>query len=61
MPRPEVLDAEEEEGGTPMRAYPVMNAGLYMGGNAPPPPGICCQATQDGGVICSDGTGFPPG
>jgi hypothetical protein len=27
----------------------------------PPPPGVCCQATADGGKICSDGTGYPPG
>lgn len=32
-----------------------------LGQKRPPPPGICCQRTPDGGVICSDGTGFPPG
>lgn len=30
------------------------------GTGQPPPPGINCQATQDGGAICSEGTGFSP-
>jgi len=33
----------------------------YLSGDQPVPPGYNCQATQEGGVICSDGTGFPPG
>lgn len=32
-----------------------------LSGDGPVPPGYNCQATQEGGVICSDGTGFPPG
>jgi hypothetical protein len=31
-----------------------------LGVGKPVPPGICCQATQDGGAICSTGQGFPP-
>lgn len=31
------------------------------GTGQPPPAGLNCQATQDGGMICSDGTPFPPG
>lgn len=27
----------------------------------PPPPGVCCQATPDGGTICSDGFVGPRG
>ncbi len=34
--------------------------GPRMGQRLPPPPGVCCQSTQDGGVICSNGRGFPP-
>ena len=29
-------------------------------GGLPVPPGMCCQATPDGGAICSNGQGFPP-
>lgn len=32
-----------------------------LGQKQPPPPGVCCQKTQDGGSICSTGQGFPPG
>lgn len=31
-----------------------------LGVGKPVPPGICCQATEDGGAICSTGQGFPP-
>jgi len=31
-----------------------------LGAGKPVPPGLCCQATDDGGAICSDGHGFPP-
>lgn len=31
-----------------------------LGVGKPVPPGICCQATKDGGAICSTGQGFPP-
>ena len=31
-----------------------------LGVGKPVPPGVCCQATQDGGAICSTGQGFPP-
>lgn len=31
-----------------------------LGAGKPVPPGLCCQATEDGGAICSDGHGFPP-
>lgn len=31
-----------------------------MGVGKPVPSGVCCQATQDGGAICSTGQGFPP-
>lgn len=31
-----------------------------LGVGKPVPPGICCQATPDGGAICSTGQGFPP-
>lgn len=34
---------------------------VTLGQKQPPPPGVCCQATRDGGVICSTGKGFPPG
>lgn len=30
-------------------------------GAGPPPPGVCCQATQDGGTVCSDGFVGPAG
>ena len=29
-----------------------------LGAGKPVPPGVCCQATDDGGVICSDGNFF---
>jgi hypothetical protein len=32
-----------------------------LGYGHPPPPGVCCQATQDGGTICSDGFVGPAG
>lgn len=38
----------------PLRRVRLAGTGL------PPPPGINCQATQDGGAICSEGTGFSP-
>ena len=55
--------------------YPVMNlprtwpcghrhpelAARSLGYGHPPPPGVCCQATPDGGTICSDGFVGPPG
>lgn len=31
-----------------------------LGAGKPVPPGVCCQATEDGGAICSTGQGFPP-
>lgn len=31
-----------------------------LGVGKPVPPGVCCQATPDGGAICSTGQGFPP-
>lgn len=31
-----------------------------LGVGKPVPAGICCQATKDGGAICSTGQGFPP-
>jgi len=31
-----------------------------LGVGKPVPAGICCQATEDGGAICSTGQGFPP-
>lgn len=34
---------------------------LNLGGIGAPPPGVCCQATRDGGVVCSDGTVYPAG
>lgn len=33
----------------------------WLGQKPQPPPGVNCQATQDGGVVCSDGKVFPPG
>lgn len=43
--------------------YPVLNLGQDQ---APaqrrqPDPGVCCQATPDGGVVCSDGIIYVPG
>jgi len=35
--------------------------GATLGQKKPPPPGVCCQKTPDGGAICSTGQGFPPG
>lgn len=32
-----------------------------LGVGHPPPPGVCCQATPDGGTVCSDGFVGPPG
>lgn len=33
--------------------------GRRLAGTQPPPPGVCCQLTEDGlSVICSDGQGF---
>lgn len=32
-----------------------------LGYGHPPPPGVCCQATQDGGTVCSDGFIGPAG
>jgi len=32
-----------------------------LGTGHPPPPGVCCQATQDGGTVCSDGFVGPAG
>jgi hypothetical protein len=31
-----------------------------LGAGKPVPAGLCCQATEDGGAICSNGQGFPP-
>jgi len=31
-----------------------------LGAGKPVPEGMCCQATDDGGAICSNGQGFPP-
>lgn len=31
-----------------------------LGVGKPVPAGMCCQATEDGGAICSNGQGFPP-
>jgi hypothetical protein len=35
--------------------------GDSLGFGHPPPPGVCCQAMQDGGTVCSDGFIGPPG
>lgn len=35
--------------------------GRSIGFSHPPPPGVCCQATADGGTVCSDGFIGPPG
>lgn len=32
-----------------------------LGYGHPPPPGVCCQATPDGGTVCSDGFVGPAG
>lgn len=36
-------------------------SGRSLGYGHPPPAGVCCQATQDGGTVCSDGFVGPPG
>lgn len=36
------------------------HSGPFMG-QRQPAPGVCCQATQDGGTICSDGFAGPAG
>ncbi len=42
--------------------YPVMNLGASAAcPEIPKTPGLNCQRTPEGGVICSDGTYFPPG
>lgn len=43
--------------------YPVVNVFRRpsLGFGHPPPPGVCCQATPDGGTVCSDGFVGPPG
>ena len=33
----------------------------FLGYGHPPPPGVCCQATKDGGTVCSDGFIGPAG
>jgi hypothetical protein len=40
-------------------AHPTL--GRSLGYGHPPPPGVCCQATPDGGTVCSDGFRGPPG
>lgn len=48
-----------------MITYPIVRAPWMtrpmLGQKPQPPPGVNCQATQDGGVVCSDGRVFPPG
>lgn len=43
---------------------PAYNMGrsspAYGMGQLTIPPGVNCQRTREGGMICSDGTGFPP-
>lgn len=39
-------------------ARPRVNKAVLSG--LPIPEGVCCQATKDGGAICSNGQGFPP-
>lgn len=49
--------------------YKVLNVACACGevhrgpslGFGPPPPGVCCQATADGGTVCSDGFVGPAG
>lgn len=36
-------------------------SGATLGVGHPPAPGVCCQATQDGGTVCSDGFIGPAG
>ena len=47
-----------------MNSYTFLSAApprmFSLGKTHPPPPGINCQATQQGGAVCSDGTVFPP-
>lgn len=44
-------------------AHPELNGLPHrsLGYGHPPPPGVCCQATQDGGTVCSDGFVGPAG
>jgi hypothetical protein len=56
-----------------INVYPVRNLACPLCGQTrhegrkslgyghPPPPGVCCQATPDGGTVCSDGFIGPPG
>lgn len=40
-------------------AAALAGSGRSLAGTRPPPPGVCCQMTEDGlSVICSDGQGF---
>jgi len=60
---PVVDEQEEERRARALRSRYPLNGPFSrrLAGNGPVPPGYNCQATQEGGVICSDGTGFPPG
>lgn len=42
-------------------AHPELAGDSSLGYGHPPPPGVCCQATPDGGTICSDGFVGPAG
>lgn len=44
-------------------AHPELNglAGSRLSSGHPPAPGVCCQATPDGGTVCSDGFIGPAG
>lgn len=42
-------------------AHPELAGDPSLGYGHPPPSGVCCQATPDGGTICSDGFVGPAG
>lgn len=43
--------------------FPSQNdlSGAHIGQKPPPPPGVCCQLTPDGGSVCSNGLVYNPG
>ncbi len=59
--RPEAVLPEWECAlGGPIVDEPDLS-GARIGQRPPPPPGVCCQKTADGGSVCSNGLVYNPG